>query len=349
MSQKDIKSLTIEELKGILIQNGFKPFRAKQIFTWLHRGVTDFSQMTDISKKEIEILKEEYYINTLKIERKLCSKTDGTVKYLFKLRDGEFVESVFMKYKHGNSVCISTQVGCRMGCKFCASTLGGKIRDLAPSEMLDQVLKMRDDTGESISNIVLMGMGEPLDNYENVLKFLHIVNCSEGINIGMRHISLSTCGLVDKIYDLLEENLQLTLSVSLHAPNDTVRKNIMPIANKWSMDELLRACKIYGDKTGRRISFEYTVINGVNDRKEDAEELARRLKGILCHVNLIPVNPVKERNFRPGNKENIIFFCKLLKNLGICATIRRTLGEDIDASCGQLRQKTVENHEKGGD
>ncbi len=343
MPEIDIKSLTIEELKAIIVQSGGKAFRAKQIFAWLHRGVTDFSQMTDISKKEIEYLKENYYINTLEIERKLCSKNDGTVKYLFKLRDGEFVESVFMKYKHGNSVCISTQVGCRMGCKFCASTLNGRIRDLTPSEMLDQVLSIRDDTGEQISNIVLMGMGEPLDNYENVLKFLRIVNCSEGINIGMRHISLSTCGLVDKIYKLLEENLQLTLSVSLHASNNETRREIMPIANKWSMDELLKACKIYGDKTGRRISFEYTVIEGVNDKKEDAAQLAKCLKGILCHVNLIPVNPVKERNFKPGNKENIIFFCKLLKNYGICATIRRTLGEDINASCGQLRQNTVSN------
>lgn len=341
MPQIDIKSLTIQELKDIIVQNGGKAFRAKQIFAWLHKGVTDFSQMTDISKREIEIYKEVFYINTIETERKLCSKTDGTIKYLFKLRDGEFVESVFMKYKHGNSVCISTQVGCRMGCRFCASTLNGKIRDLSSSEMLDQVFKMREDTGEQISNIVLMGMGEPLDNYDNVIKFLKNVNCSEGINIGMRHISLSTCGLVDKIYKLLDENLQLTLSVSLHASNDEKRREIMPIANKWNMDELLTACRVYAEKTGRRISFEYTVIHGVNDTKEDAIELAERLRGILCHVNLIPVNPVKERDFRPGNKENIIFFCKLLKNLGICATIRRTLGEDIDASCGQLRQKAV--------
>lgn len=228
-----------------------------------------------------------------------------------------------------------------MGCKFCASTLNGRIRDLTPSEMLDQVLTIRDDMGEQISNIVLMGMGEPLDNYDNVIKFLRIVNCSDGINIGMRHISLSTCGLVDKIYKLLDEDLQLTLSISLHASNNETRREIMPVANKWSMDELLNACRVYSEKTGRRISFEYTVIEGVNDRKEDAIELAKSLKGMLCHVNLIPVNPVKERNFRPGNKENIIFFCKLLKNLGICATIRRTLGEDINASCGQLRQKAV--------
>ncbi len=341
MSKTDILSLMPEEVTDLAVSLGQPKFRGKQLWDWLYKPVDCFDQMTNLPKAMVEQLAETCYLRRLTVERKLVSK-DGTVKYLFRLWDGEFVESVFMRYKHGNTVCLSTQVGCRMGCRFCASTLGGKIRDLVPSEMLEQVLAIERDLNERVSNLVLMGMGEPLDNYDNVLKFLRLVNRPEGRNIGMRHISLSTCGLVEQIYRLAEEDLPINLSISLHAPNDTIRRQMMPVANKYAMDDLLVACRAYADKTGRRIHVEYTVVHGVNDSKDCAMELASRLKGMLCHVNLIPVNPVKERDYTPPDKKSVEIFGKLLNNLGICATIRRTLGEDVDASCGQLRQRTVE-------
>ena len=333
----DLLSLMPSELESLVILAGQPKFRAKQLLSWLYKDVDRFEEMTDLPKSFIEWLDENCFINRLSVERKLVSKLDGTVKYLLRLVDNEYVECVFMRYEHGNTVCISTQVGCRMGCRFCASTIGGKVRDLAPSEMIGQVLAIERDMGERISNIVLMGMGEPLDNYDNVLKFLRLINLKQGRNIGMRHISLSTCGLVDKIYDLLNEDLQINLSISLHAPNDAIRSKMMPISKKWSMDELLKACRAYAEKTGRRIHFEYTVVKGVNDSEENARELAGKLRGMLCHVNLIPVNRVRERDFSAPDKKSVQIFCKLLNNLGICATIRRTLGEDVDASCGQLR------------
>lgn len=339
----DILSLLPSELENFITSLGEPKFRAKQVLNWLYKSVDSFAEMTNLPKNLIQKLEDTSFINRLTVERKLCSKLDGTVKYLLRLYDGEFVECVFMRYKHGNTICISTQVGCLMGCTFCASTLNGKVRDLAPSEMLGQITAVERDLDEKVSNVVLMGMGEPLDNYDNVLKFLRIVNLPEGRNIGMRHISLSTCGLVDKIRRLMEENLQINLSISLHAPNDEVRSKIMPVNNKWHMDELLAVCREYADKTGRRIHFEYTVVPGVNDSADNAKELASRLKGMLCHVNLIPVNPVKERNYTVPDKKSVQFFCKLLNNQGICATIRRTLGEDVDASCGQLRRRAVED------
>lgn len=343
MEKTDILSLYPQEIEELVISLGEPKFRGKQIFSWLYKSVDSFSEMTNLPKKLIEKLEETCFINRPTVARKLVSKTDGTVKYLFKFYDGEYVESVFMRYKHGNTVCISTQVGCLMGCSFCASTLNGKTRDLTPSEMLGQITEIERDLNEKVSNVVLMGMGEPLDNYDNVIKFLRLINNPEGRNMGMRHISLSTCGLVDKIRRLMEEDLQINLSISLHAPNDEIRNTLMPVNRKWNMDALLSVCREYAEKSGRRIHFEYTVVKGVNDSKENALELAKKLKGMLCHVNLIPVNPVKEKNYTFPDKKNIQFFCKLLNNCGICATIRRTLGEDVDASCGQLRRRVIEN------
>lgn len=341
-NKTDLLSLSPEEMTDLALSMGQPKFRGKQLWDWLYKPVNTFDEMRNLPKAFIGQLKDSCAIRRLQVERKQVS-SDGTVKYLFRLWDGEFVESVFMRYNHGNTVCISTQVGCRMGCRFCASTLGGRVRDLAPSEMLGQVLGIEADLKETVSNIVLMGMGEPLDNYDNVLKFLRIINRPEGRNIGMRHISLSTCGLVDGIRRLMEENLQINLSISLHAPNDAIRKQMMPVANRYPMDELLAACRDYAQKTGRRIHFEYTVVHGVNDSEACARELASRLRGMLCHVNLIPVNPVKERDYTPPDKKSVQIFCKLLNNLGICATIRRTLGEDVDASCGQLRQRALKD------
>lgn len=339
MEKPDLLDFSLAELEGEMAALGQPKFRARQIYDWMYKNAHDFSEMKNLPRDLQARLAARYRLGRLEIARRLVSRLDGTVKYLFRLPDGEHIESVFMRYHHGNTVCISTQVGCRMGCAFCASTLQGRVRDLRASEMLLQVMTIQQDVGEPVSNIVLMGMGEPLDNFDNTLRFLRLVNSPDGMNIGMRHISLSTCGLVDKIYRLMEENLQVTLSISLHAPSDAIRNTLMPVNRKWNMDALLAACRAYAERTGRRISFEYTLIDGVNDRKEDALLLARRLKGMLCHVNLIPVNPIKERDFRAGKKENSLFFCKVLKNQGICATIRRTLGGDIDASCGQLRQQ----------
>lgn len=334
----NLKDLTYDELEKFITDIGEPKFRCKQIFTWIGRGVNSFDEMTDISKALRAKLSEISCLSTATIEKKFVSKLDGTRKYLVKLNDGNIVECVAMFYKHGITVCISCQVGCAMGCKFCASTIGGKIRNLTAGEILDQVICVQKDVGERISNIVMMGIGEPLDNFDNVVKFLINVNHKDGLNIGYRHISLSTCGLVDKIYKLSEYNFPLTLSISLHAPTDEIRKTIMPVANKWSIDELLTSCKKYIENNSRRISFEYAIIKGVNDSPECAAILADKLKGMLCHVNLIPVNNVEENHFVKPDKSGIIKFKTLLESKGINATVRRELGSDISASCGQLRR-----------
>lgn len=337
----DLKDFEYAELEEFIIGLGEKKFRAAQIFKWLHEGVTSYDEMTDISKSLREKLKEVSSVSTLETECKLVSKIDGTVKYLFRLPDGNCIESVVMRYHHGLTICISSQIGCRMGCRFCASTIGGLHRSLTAGEILNQVLFAQKDMGERISNIVLMGIGEPLDNYDNVVKFLHNVNHEKGINIGLRHITLSTCGVVPGIYRLADEDMPITLTISLHAPNDEIRNSIMPINHKYKIDELLKACKYYKDKTNRRISFEYSLISGVNDSFDNAEELAYKIKDLQAHVNLIPVNKVEERDFKKGTKAEINSFLKHLTDCGVNATIRRELGSDISASCGQLRKKTM--------
>lgn len=335
---KDIKSMTLAELTEEFTALGEPKFRAGQVYTWLHRGARSFDEMTNLSKPLREKLAQNYALPSPTVARRLESKKDGTIKYLWRLTDGNCVESVLMRYHHGNTVCISSEVGCPMGCAFCASTLGGLVRRLTPSEMLDQVLFTQLDSGLPVSNIVLMGIGEPLDNYDTVLRFLALVNSPEGMNIGMRHISLSTCGVVDKIDRLAEENLQLTLSVSLHAPTDEVRSSIMPINRKYPVDTLLAACKRYFEKTGRRISFEYAMIRGVNDTPQMAQILIKKLRGIAAHVNLIPLNDVAESPLKPSLPEKVRAFQQTLEQQGIPATVRRTLGSDINASCGQLRR-----------
>ncbi len=337
----DLKNFEYSELEDFLKELGEPKFRAGQIFEWLSKGVESFDEMTNISKATREKLSQVSFVSTLKVREKYVSKLDKTTKYLFELPDGNCIESVVMYYNHGISICISSQVGCRMGCEFCASTIGGLYRSLTAGEILNQVIFAQKDIGERISNIVMMGIGEPLDNYENVVKFLHNVNHEKGLNIGYRHISLSTCGLVPKIYDLAKENMPITLSVSLHAPNNEIRNSIMPVNKKYPVEELIKACKDYIKTTTRRISFEYSLISGVNDSKENAEELARLLKGMLCHVNLIPVNKIEEREYHKGNKKEIRAFCERLVSLGINATVRRELGSDIQASCGQLRKKLL--------
>ena len=337
--KQDLKSMNYEEIAAALKEMGEPAFRAKQVFTWLHRGVRGFDEMTDLPKQLRQKLEDRYFITVPQIVRKQQSAKDGTIKYLWRLRDGNCVETVLMRYHHGNSVCISSEVGCAMGCAFCASTKGGLVRRLTPSEMVDQVLFASLDSGLDISNIVLMGIGEPLDNYDTVLRFLELINSPDGMNIGMRHISLSTCGLVDKIKRLADEKLQLTLSVSLHAPLDEIRSSIMPVNRKYNVDTLLDACREYFQKTGRRISFEYAMIRGVNDSKQIAEILAKRLDGIAAHVNLIPLNNIEESPLKPSTRKAVMEFQQVLEKHGIPATVRRTLGSDIDASCGQLRRK----------
>ncbi|WP_040197538.1 23S rRNA (adenine(2503)-C(2))-methyltransferase RlmN [Candidatus Soleaferrea massiliensis] len=344
MKKTDIKSLTLGELSVLLGELGQPVFRARQIYKWLHQKmVCSFDEMSDLSLNLREQLKELFYINAVSIQRKLVSKLDGTTKYLMKLSDGQLIEAVLMRYKYGNSVCISTQAGCRMGCKFCASTLRGRERNLLPSEMLDEIMAVARDTGERVSHAVLMGIGEPLDNYDNVVRFLELLSSPDGMNMSLRHVSLSTCGLVDRIYDLMELNLGLTLSISLHAPNDEIRSRIMPVNRKWKVDELLDACRRYFDKTGRRISFEYTLIDGVNDSERCARELASKLRGMNCHVNLIPVNNVRETAFRKSSQLSIRQFQEVLTKQKINATIRRELGADINAACGQLRYEQAES------
>lgn len=336
---KNIKSMLPEEIAADFEAMGLPKYRAKQVFKWLTRGVGSFEEMSDIPKSLREKLEEEYSIYKPKVLSKQVSQIDGTIKYLWELHDGNAVETVVMSYKHGNTVCVSSQVGCRQGCAFCASTIGGLVRCLEPSEILDEVLFSELDSGKHISNIVLMGIGEPLDNFDNVMKFLKLVNCPEGMNIGMRHISLSTCGLIERFDDLAEQNLQLTLSVSLHAPDDETRSKIMPANRGRGVDELIAACKRYYDKTGRRISFEYAMIDGVNDTEFHARLLAKRAKTVCAHVNLIPLNHVEERQFKPSTDGHMKAFIKILEDSGVNVTVRRKLGGDVDASCGQLRRK----------
>ncbi|MBQ9860238.1 MAG: 23S rRNA (adenine(2503)-C(2))-methyltransferase RlmN [Clostridia bacterium] len=339
MATTDIRSLTPEQLAEQLKERGYPAFRARQVLQWLDRGVTDFQQMNNLPLSLREELAALYTVPGVAIARKLTSAIDGTVKYLFRLDDGETVESVLMQYKHGWSQCLSTQVGCKMGCTFCATGMGGFIRNLSAAEMLGQIEAAQRDAGVRVSSIVLMGMGEPLDNYEQVVRFLRALGEEGGVHIGMRHISLSTCGLVDGIRRLKEEKIPLTLSISLHAPNDQIRSRTMPVNRRWPIAELLDACREYIDATGRRVSFEYAMIDGVNDTDACAEELARRLQGMLCHVNLIPVNAVEGKAQKRSNPRRIQAFSDILQKKGINVTVRRTLGADINASCGQLRRQ----------
>ena len=335
----NLKSLTQPELADILKQLGQPAFRAGQVFTWLHKGVRSYDEMTNLPKALRQTLAEHYPLFVPKVVRKQESQKDGTIKYLWQLSDGNCVETVLMRYRYGNTVCISTEVGCRMGCAFCASTIGGLVRRLEPFEMLDEVLFTQLDSGLPVSHIVLMGIGEPLDNFDNVMRFLELVNHPDGMNISMRHISLSTCGLVPKIDALAEKKLQLSLAISLHGPNNELRSKVMPVNKAYPIEELLAACRRYYDATGRRIHFEYAMIDGVNDTPECAKELLGRLKGLGAHVNLIPLNHVEESPLQPSSREAVARFQKLLEDGGVTATVRRTLGGDIDASCGQLRRK----------
>lgn len=338
---KNIRSMTLEEITNDFDELKLPKFRAKQVYSWVQeKCVESFDEMTNLSKDLREKLAESYSFYNCKINTKLVSKIDDTVKYLFELHDGEYVESVVMKYKYGYSICISTQVGCKMGCTFCASAIGGFVRNLEAGEMLSEIFTAQNDLNVKINHLVLMGTGEPLDNYDNVMRMLELLTDEKGQNMSMRHISLSTCGIVPKIYDLADKKLGLTLSVSLHAPNNTIRSNSMPINHKYDIEELLKACKYYAQTTNRRISFEYAMIKGVNDSDDCAVELANRLKGILCHVNLIPVNNVRETNFVKSSVERQKRFIDILASRGITATVRRTLGSDINASCGQLRAST---------
>ncbi len=335
----NLKSMTQSEIATILKELGQPMFRAKQVYTWLHKGVGSYDEMTNLPKSLRDTLSQSYPIYVPQVVRKQESQKDGTIKYLWRLSDGNCVETVLMRYHYGNTICISSEVGCRMGCAFCASTLGGLVRKLEPHEMVDQVLFTQIDSGLPISHIVLMGIGEPLDNMDNVLRFLELINSPDGMNISMRHISLSTCGIVPKIDQLAKHKLQLTLSVSLHAPNDAVRDTIMPINKAYPTKELLGACRRYYAATNRRISFEYAMIDGVNDSEESARELLHILKGLPAHFNLIPLNHVEESPLKPSTRSTILKFQKTLEDGGVTATVRRTLGGDIDASCGQLRRK----------
>ena len=334
-----LKSKTLPELTATLKELGLPAFRGKQVYTWLHKGVRSYDEMTNLSKDLRALLAEKYPINAPEVVRKQESKKDGTIKYLWKLHDGNCVETVLMRYNYGNTVCISTEVGCRMGCAFCASTIGGLVRRLEPYEMLGEVLFTQIDSGLPVSRIVLMGIGEPLDNFDNVLRFLELVNSEEGMNISMRHISLSTCGLVPKIDELAKKKLQISLAISLHGPNNEIRSRVMPVNKAYPIEELLDACRRYFDATGRRIHFEYAMIDGVNDSVDNAKELLRRLKGLPAHFNLIPLNHVEESPLKPSSRAAVAAFQKTLEDGGITATVRRTLGGDIDASCGQLRRK----------
>ncbi len=339
----DIKSLDLNEMEAFLSARGEKKFRAKQIYQWLHeKKVTSFAQMTNISLDLQRKLDEECELIVLKQELVQISKADGTRKYLFALADGNMIESVLMRYKHGNSVCVSSQVGCRMGCRFCASTLDGLVRNLAPSEILEQIYRIGEDIGERISNVVIMGSGEPLDNYENVVRFLSMVSDENGPNISQRNITVSTCGIVPNILRLAEERFQITLAISLHASSQEKRKELMPVANKYGIDEVLSACRTYFEKTGRRITFEYSLVGGVNDTGEDAGRLAELIKGMNCHVNLIPVNPIKERDYVQSGQSKVLNFKNKLEKNGINVTIRREMGRDIDGACGQLRKRFLE-------
>ena len=342
MNEPDIKSMYADELTALLEKLGEKSFRAKQIFSWLHeKNVCSYEEMTNISDKLKNTLKKEYPIASLLEVDCLTSKKDGTRKFLFELSDGNVIESVWMKYHHGNSVCISSQVGCAMGCRFCASTIGGKLRSLAASEMLEQIYKIKRITGERISNIVIMGTGEPFDNYDNLIRFIRLVTDEKGLNISIRNITVSTCGLVPQMYRFAEEKLPVTLAVSLHASNDETRKKLMPIANRYTIKEVVDAARNYYEKTGRRVTFEYALVRGQNDSEKTAEELSAVLRGFPCHVNLIPVNPVTERNFKPTHHEETVNFQNKLEKNRINVTIRREMGGDINGACGQLRKSYI--------
>lgn len=340
MDKKDIKSMNLGELKKDMEELGEKAFRATQVYEWIHvKLVQSFDEMTNISEKLKEKLREKYNFTTLEIVDKQVSAQDGTAKYLFRLQDGNLIESVLMKYKHGNSVCISSQAGCRMGCKFCASTIAGLKRNLFPSEMLEQIYRIQRESGERVSNVVVMGTGEPFDNYDNLIRFLKLLTDEKGLHISARNITVSTCGIVPKIREFAEENMQVTLAISLHAPNNEKRKRMMPIANKYSIEELLDACHYFFEKTGRRITFEYSLADGVNDSEQDAAELISLVKGMNCHVNLIPINPVEELEFEGSAKKVAEKFKNKLEKSRINVTIRREMGRDIDGACGQLRRK----------
>ena len=342
--KKDIKSFTLAELTEEFLALGEKKFRATQVFDWLHkRGATAFSQMTNLSAGLRETLAERYTIVSLREVTRLASAQDETVKFLFALPDDKVIESVFMKYKHGNSVCISSQVGCRMGCRFCASTLGGLERNLLPSEMLEQIYRIQELTGERVSNVVVMGTGEPMDNYDNLVRFLHLISAPEGQNMSLRNITVSTCGIVENMRRFASEGLPVTLALSLHAPNDEARKRLMPVANRYALADVLAACDYYFEETGRRISYEYSLVAGENDTEEEADALGRLLKGKNCHVNLIPVNPIKERDYKQSSFKNVLNFRKRLENYNINVTIRRELCADIGAACGQLRKSHLDS------
>lgn len=346
MNRKDLRSLGYEELQRELEALGEKPFRAKQIYQWLHEKLADgVQEMTNLPAKLRETLDVRYLCSSLEMVDVLESKADGTRKYLFRLQDGNVIESVLMKYHHGNSVCISSQAGCRMGCRFCASTLGGLTRSLLPGEMLDQIYKIQKHSGERVSNVVVMGTGEPLDNYENLVKFIHMLSDEHGLNISQRNITVSTCGIVPNIYRLAAEKLQITLALSLHAPTQEKRMELMPIARKYELSEVMEACRAYFRETGRRLTFEYSLVGGVNDSQEDARELAGLLDGLNCHVNLIPVNPIKERSFVQSERRVIADFKTKLEKYGINVTIRREMGRDIGGACGQLRKSYLDRTE----
>lgn len=340
MNKTDIKSMNLRELTAYIEELGEKGFRAKQIYQWIHvKQVSSFDEMTNVSKNLIEKLKEQCILIDLKQEMVQISKQDGTRKYLFALSDGNVIESVLMRYKHGNSVCISSQVGCRMGCRFCASTLDGLVRGLTPSEMLDQIYQIGKDIGERISNVVVMGTGEPMDNFDNLVKFIELLTDENGLNISQRNLTVSTCGIVPRMRELADKKLQITLALSLHASNQEKRKELMPVANKYEIHDVIEACKYYFEQTGRRVTFEYSLVAGVNDTNEDAKELVELVKKINCHINLIPVNPIQERDYRQPNTDAILAFKNKLERNGINVTIRREMGRDIDGACGQLRKR----------
>ena len=343
MEKIDIKSLNYDELADYIVSIGEKNFRAAQLYSWMHEKLAcSYDEMTNISDKLKIVLKENTLYTCLEPVRVQESQIDGTKKYLFRLYDGNLIESVFMRYHHGNSVCISSQVGCKMGCRFCASTLNGCVRNLEPSEMLDQIYRIQSLTGERVSNVVIMGSGEPMDNYDNVVKFLGLINSDKGLNISQRNITVSTCGLVPRIKQLAELKLQITLAISLHAPNDELRKTMMPIAYTYSIEQIMDACRYYLLQTARRISFEYSLVKGVNDSPECAKQLIKLVHGMNCHINLIPVNPIKERDYEQSEKNSIHNFKEILEKAGVNVTIRREMGRDIDGACGQLRQNHIE-------
>lgn len=346
MSDKaDLKSMNLAEMTEFIVSIGEKPFRAKQVYQWIHEKQADsFDEMTNISKKLRELLADAGYLTTLKKEEVQISQLDGTRKYLFQLEDGNVIESVLMRYKHGNSVCISSQVGCRMGCRFCASTLDGLVRGLRPAEMLDQIYQIGKDIGERISNVVVMGTGEPMDNFDNLLRFIELLTDENGLHISQRNLTVSTCGIVPRMRELADKKLQITLALSLHASNQEKRLSLMPVANKYDIHEVVDACRYYFDQTGRRVTFEYSLVGGVNDTDQDAEELCRLVKGMNCHINLIPVNPIKERDYVQSNAKVIAAFKNKLEKNGLAVTVRREMGRDIDGACGQLRKSYVDSH-----